>query len=107
MPGLRKERTTAREALAISIPRTEAGVDHLQSEILVKSPSEMRAAANWKSDHTRAVDEGDGRRVRGQKACLTSVSRRPHCQMFQRRLPKHHGTPGRECSTICRGHFVG
>jgi hypothetical protein len=46
MPGLRKERTTAGEALAISIPRTEAGVDHLQSEILVKSPSEMRAAAN-------------------------------------------------------------
>src|SRR5262249_12043614 len=42
----------------------------------------------------------------GRKACLTfaSVSRRPHCQMFQRGLPKHHGTRGRECSTICRGH---
>jgi hypothetical protein len=44
MPGLRKERTTVGEALAISILRTEAGVDHLRSEILVKSPSEMRAA---------------------------------------------------------------
>src|SRR5215475_12623874 len=32
-------RTTAGEALAISIPRTEAGGDHLRSEILVKSPS--------------------------------------------------------------------
>jgi hypothetical protein len=52
MPGLRKERdhlegyladgtyivrTAAGEALAISIPRTEAGADHLRSEILAKS----------------------------------------------------------------------
>jgi hypothetical protein len=56
VPGLRKERdhlegyladgtyivrTAAGEALAISIPRIEAGADHLQSEIL----AEMRAAA--------------------------------------------------------------
>ena len=37
MPGLRKERTAAGQALAISIPRIEAGADHLQSEILAKS----------------------------------------------------------------------
>src|SRR5882724_13679977 len=38
----------------------------------------------------------------GGKACQTSacVSRRPHCQMFQRKLPKHHGKRGWECSTI-------
>jgi hypothetical protein len=55
-------RTTAGEALAISIPRTEAGVDHLRSEILVKSPSEMRAAAKLEvgSHAAPRVDEGDG-----------------------------------------------
>jgi hypothetical protein len=52
VPGLRKERdhlegyladgtyivrTAAGEALAISIPRIEAGADHLRSEILAKS----------------------------------------------------------------------
>jgi hypothetical protein len=55
-------RTTAGEALAISIPRTEAWVDHLRSEILVKSPSEMRAAAKLEvgSHAAPRVDEGDG-----------------------------------------------
>jgi len=37
MPGLRKERTAAGQALAISIAGTEEGPDHLRSEILAKS----------------------------------------------------------------------
>src|SRR5262249_61147218 len=66
----------------------------------------MRAGAKLEVGSRAAsrADEGDGGEF-GPTACLTSasVSRRPHCQMFQRRLPKHHGTRCRGCSTICRG----
>jgi len=105
VPRLREEiadgtyivRTAAGEALAILIP-DRGRVD--RTEILSKSPSEMRAAAKLEVGSRAGAPSVRGD---GGESC---VSRRPHCQMFQSELPKHPGTPAREYSTVGVGHDV-
>jgi hypothetical protein len=86
MPGLRKQRTAAGQALAISIAGTEAGPITFDPKF---SPSPRRDEGSSEPESRITRERPEWTKVMaaisGPKACLTSasVSRRPHCQMFQ------------------------